>query len=524
MSRQKAIDSIIARIIAGEAEKAGMDRIKREECRRFGISSMVKNPEILTRFPPGKLTTEIRALLLKRPTRTLSGVTPVAVMIKPQGSCRHGCIYCPTSNLAAKSYSGFEPAALRSRQAGFDPRIQTSGRIAQYEGAGHPADKCEIIVMGGTFLEMDMAYKRSFIKGVYDGLNGTVSETLEQAIRKNETAPHRAIGLTLETRPDACVSHIDEMLSYGATRVELGVQHADDGIYRLIRRGHSVKDVKAATLSLKDAAFKVLYHIMPGLPGSSKRKDISFLKKLFSDQSFRPDMLKIYPTLVLDGTPLKEYAKQTGYEPYSTEEAADVISEYYRHIPKYVRVMRIQRDIPSQLIEKGVLKSNLRELVENLIREKGIAPQEIRCREAGLQGRRAPAATGFSMQRLEYRASGGKETFLSFENDVGLIAAFIRLRFPGNLESSRAGSGTGGAAGPDAALVRELHVYGCEIPISGRGGIQHSGFGASLLKEAEEIAREGGWGRMRIISGVGAREYYRKSGYVLRGAYMEKTL
>ncbi len=512
MSRQKAIDSIIRRILAGDADAHSLDWIKRAECKRFCIANMIKNPEILCRFPKDRLNPETRALLLKRPTRTLSGVTPVAVMIKPQGSCAHSCIYCPSTNLAAKSYSGFEPAALRSRQAGFDPYIQASGRVAQYEGAGHPADKCEVIVMGGTFLEMDRDYKRSFIKGVYDGLNGSVSTTMEEAISSNESAKHRAIGLTLETRPDVCAAHIPEMLSYGATRVELGVQHADDRIYKTIRRGHTVKDVVASTRALKDASFKVLYHIMPGLPGSSKKKDISFVRKLFSSAGFRPDMLKIYPTLVLEGTPLKEMADRGVFEPYSTEEAADVISEFYRNIPPYVRVMRIQRDIPSPLIAGGVKKSNLRELVERRIAEKGIAPKEIRFREAGLQGKRAPDPRGFAMRRIEYGASGGKETFLSFENKDDLIAAFIRLRFPGKKGE------------PDAALIRELHVYGCELPLNARGGIQHSGFGSSLLHEAESVARGEGWGRMRIISGVGAREYYRRFGYSLCGPYMEKKL
>ncbi|MFH0884717.1 MAG: radical SAM protein, partial [Candidatus Micrarchaeota archaeon] len=304
MSRQKAIDSIIRRILAGEAERHSLDWIKRAECKRYRIANMIKNPEILSRFPKERMNPEFKALLLKRPTRTLSGVTPIAVMVKPQGSCRHGCIYCPTSGLAAKSYSGFEPAALRSRQAGFDPLLQTSGRVAQLESAGHPADKCEIIIMGGTFLEMDQEYKRSFIKGVYDGLNGSVSRTMEDAIHANESAKHRAIGLTLETRPDACANHIQEMLSYGATRVELGVQHADDRIYKIIRRGHTVKDVVASTCALKNASFKVLYHIMPGLPGSSPEKDVSFVRDLFSQERFCPDMLKIYPCLVIQGTVL----------------------------------------------------------------------------------------------------------------------------------------------------------------------------------------------------------------------------
>ncbi|MFH0885460.1 MAG: tRNA uridine(34) 5-carboxymethylaminomethyl modification radical SAM/GNAT enzyme Elp3, partial [Candidatus Micrarchaeota archaeon] len=269
-----------------------------------------------------------------------------------------------------------------------------------------------------------------------------------------------------------------------------------------------------------------LYHIMPGLPGSSKRKDVSFVRKLFSSSSYRPDMLKIYPTLVLDGTPLKEMADNGQYEPYSTEEAADVISEFYRHIPSYVRVMRIQRDIPSPLIARGVKKSNLREHVEKRIADKGIIPKEIRWREAGLQGKKVPEPSAFSMRRLNYAASGGKERFLSYEDDEGLIAAFIRLRYPGKskVHEDCSGSLHEPEAGSDAALIRELHVYGCELPLNARGGIQHSGFGSSLLLEAETLARNDSWERMRIISGVGAREYYRRFGYSLHGPYMEKML
>ncbi|MEW6035675.1 MAG: tRNA uridine(34) 5-carboxymethylaminomethyl modification radical SAM/GNAT enzyme Elp3 [Candidatus Micrarchaeota archaeon] len=505
MSRREAIDSAVRRLIAGERN---LDRIKRDECRHYRIGSMLKNPELIEAFPPGTLTRELHELLLKKPSRTLSGVTPVAVMIRPQNSCRWGCAYCPFTGLAAKSYTGFEPAALRGRQYGFDPSLQASSRVRQFEGGGHPADKCEVIVMGGTFLETEPAYKRDFIKGIYDGLNGFRSASLGEAIAANERAPtHRAVGLTIETRPDVCVGHIGEMLSYGATRVELGVQHPDDEIYRLINRGHLVKDVVESTRALKDAAFKVLYHIMPGLPGSGKEKDVSSVRRIFEDGRFRPDMLKIYPTLVMKGTALHSMMERGEYSPYSAEEAADVISEFYRHIPGYVRVMRIQRDIPAGRIESGVKKSNLRELVDAKIKEKGIRPMEIRSREIGLRG---GAKGGLEMRTLEYGASGGKELFLSFEDEEDLIAGFLRLRLPG-------------VAGT-RAFVRELHVYGSEVPLDGEGKVQHRGLGTRLLAEAERLAGEEGMKELAIISGVGVREYYRKRGYSLKGPYMCRGL
>jgi elongator complex protein 3 len=513
MSRKEAIESIIGCILAGERD---LDQVKRKACRRFKIS-MIKNPEILENFPAAGLTQEIRDLLLKKPTKTLSGVTPVAVMIKPQDSCRWGCVFCPFTGLAAKSYTGFEPAALRGRQFGFDSYLQASSRVKQFEGGGHPTDKCEVIVMGGTFLEMEEKYKYNFIKGIYDGLNGFRSPTLAEAISNNEKSKiHRVIGLTIETRPDVC--GIDEILSYGATRVELGVQHADDGIYRAVKRGHTVRHVIDSTKALKDSAFKVLYHVMPGLPGAGREKDIGSVKKLFEDENFKPDMLKIYPTLVVGGTILKQWADSGKYAPYTSEEAADIISEFYRHIPKYVRVMRIQRDIPANRIEKGVKKSNLRELVEEKIREKGIVPREIRYREIGLSGKlnKKTNIADFRLERFDYEASGGKEVFLSFDNADGFIAGFIRLRFPS--------SGIRPEITNEAALIRELHVYGSEIPIEAEGRVQHKGLGSSLLREAEGIARDAGRQKMVIISGVGVREYYRKFGYGLEGPYMAKKL
>lgn len=507
MNRERAVDFIIEKLLQGQTN---LDRIKREAGERFGLSRMITKPEILEKFPKARLTPQILALLVKKPSKTLSGVTPVAIMIKPEESCRFRCVYCPFTGLAAKSYTGFEPAAMRARDNDFDPYLQASGRVAQYEGGGHSTDKCEVIIMGGTFLGMDDEYKQSFIKGVYEGLNGKESESLEQAKEINESSPHRVIGLTIETRPDMCVPYIGEMLSFGATRVELGVQHADDEIYKLINRGHTVNDVTNATRALKDAAFKVLYHIMPGLPGSSRARDISFMRRLFDNSDFRPDMLKIYPTLVMEGTILHDWLESGKYSPYTTEESADVISEFFRYIPKYVRVMRVQRDIPAQKIGQGVKKSNLRELVDKKIREKGIRPMEIRSREV-----KNSDFTDFEIKKLEYGASGGKEHFISYESD-DLIAGFIRLRLPGKIQRPEIDKTT--------ALIRELHVYGSSTPLSEKGKVQHTGIGASLLKEAEGTAKDRGKDNMIIISGVGVREYYSKYGYSRKGPYMWKSL
>jgi elongator complex protein 3 len=514
MDRKKAIKEIVRELLKGAQD---IDKVKRTAARKYKIADMIRNSEILENIPKGRLTKRLETGLRKKPTRTLSGITSIAVMIKPDGSCTRSCVYCPYTGKAAKSYTGEEPAALRARQFDFDPYKQVKNRINQLDEMGHPTQKCELILMGGTFLEMGKGYKRSFVKGIYDALNGRRRKTLSSAIRKNETAKHRAIGLTIETRPDVCSQeHINEILSYGATRVELGVQHPSDSVYSIIRRGHRIKDVVNATRFLKDSSFKVLYHIMPGLPGSDKRKDISMIKKIFSDQRFRPDMLKLYPTLVIPGTELARMVEKKRFNPYSSEKAADVIAEFHRYIPPYVRVMRIQRDIPAGLISKGVKKSNLRQLVEQKMEEKRIQSREIRGREIGLQ-RKEIDLSGFELKTLCYKASNGVEHFLSFENDDGLIAGFLRLRMPGKSHRKEISEKT--------ALVRELHVYGREARIKKRGDIQHKGIGSQLLTEAERIAKEEfDKKRMIVISGIGVREYYFTHNYRRLGPYVAKKL
>jgi elongator complex protein 3 len=491
-----------------------LESIKLESALKFNLGCFLRNSEIFAALPKNS-SEELRKLLQKRPSRTASGVTPVALMIRPEGSCKYSCIYCPFTGKAAKSYTGEEPAALRARQYKFDARAQVEGRLKHFQEIGHPVDKCEAILMGGTFLNMPPQYKNAFVKKMYEGFNGKPSKTLESAKKLNERASSRVIGLTIETRPDVCgKKQICEMLTYGATRVELGVQHPDDKIYKSIHRGHTVKDVETATSLLKDSAFKVCYHLMPGLPGSSPKKDIEMLKKVFQDPRFKPDMLKIYPTLVLENTELHKLVKKGEYTPYSAEKAAEVISEFYRHIPKWVRVMRIQRDIPRNLIFAGVEKSNLRELVDAEICKKGIISKEIRGRE--IWGRDFPQEEA-EPSREDYEASGGEEAFLSYEWKNKLIG-FIRLRIPSSPFLKEIGENT--------ALVRELHIYGSEAPIgSGKKEAQHRLFGSLLLKEAERIAKEEfGKKEMVIISGVGAREYYYKKGYSPKGPFVSKKL
>ncbi|VVC01836.1 Uncharacterised protein [uncultured archaeon] len=512
-AKRKAVSHMIKRILEGETD---LDKLKREAGRKFRLSQSLKNTAILKDFPRGKLTIEIVSLLKRKPMRTLSGVAPIAVMIKPEGSCRWSCIYCPYTGKAPKSYTGSEPAAMRAIDNDFNAARQVKSRIAQFELNGHNTSKCDVIIMGGTFLAMPPAYRNRFIKGIYGALNGKSSKTLEAAKKLNESAKHRMVGLTFETRPDVCgIKEINEMLDAGGTKVELGVQHPSDEIYGKICRGHSVSHVVDATGLLKDSAFKVAYHLMPGLPGSSPQKDIAMFRRIFSSPDFRPDMLKIYPTLVIPGTRLHKLMEKGEYQPYSTETAAEVIAKAYEHIPKYARVMRIQRDIPANLIAGGVKKSNLREIVERKTESMGIKINEIRHREAGL-GKKPVSEP--RMQRLDYGASGGDEVFLSIEDRKNkALAAFLRLRIPGkSLRAEITGK---------TALVRELHVYGEETQLGEKGSVQHRGFGSALLAEAEKIASEEfGKSKITVISAVGVRPYYYPKGYAPDGPYVSKRI
>ncbi len=511
---RKAILYCIEKLIEGERD---LEKIKKEASSKFN-TRVIKTSEIYANFPKEKLNEEIKKLLFRKPVRTISGVSPIAVMIKPQQSCKWGCIYCPFTGKAAKSYTGEEPSALRARRVGFDPYLQVKSRLYHYSIQGHPSDKIELIVMGGTFLAMEKSYRRYFIKNLYDALNDKKSRNIAHAKKINERAKHRVVGLTLETRPDVCGrEEINEALYYGATRMELGVQNPDDEIYEATKRGHSVKDVINATTLLKDSAFKICYHLMPGLPLSNPKKDVEMFKKIFEDPSFKPDMLKIYPTLVVKPSILYTMYERGEYTPYDVEEAAEVIAKAYSYIPEYVRVMRVQRDIPTKMISDGVQKSNLRQIVERKIEEMGIEIKEIRYREAGIR-KKEFSWSKVRINRIDYEASGSKEIFLSCEDAEKTIYGFIRLRIAGkNAFRKEIREGT--------ALIRELHVYGSEAPLKERGRVQHRGIGSKLLREAEELAKhEFGSEEMIIIAGVGVREFYYKHGYKPKGPYVYKKL
>jgi elongator complex protein 3 len=457
---------------------------------------------------------------MKKLARTISGVTPVAAMTRPI-KCPGQCLYCPTFANTPRSYTPESPAVFRARQCDYDPRQQVEMRLRVLEEMGHPTDKVELIIMGGTFLAQPLDYQYEFIKGCYDALNGRESATLEEAKRLNETARHRGTGLCIETRPDWCgQGEIERMLEFGTTRVELGVQTLSDDIYRLVRRGHSVADVIHATSRLKEHGFKVYYHWMPGLPGSSPEQDLALSRKLFDDASFRPDGLKLYPTRVVEGTELEKWYQEGRYIPYDFDTMVDLLVAIKAIVPKYVRISRVLRDIPPQFIMGGP-RDSLRGLLRERLQAQGLGCRCIRCREYGHRARDGWEIGEPHLVRFDYQASGGREVFLSFEDERETLFGLLRLRIqdrPG-LEQEPGG---------DLAIIRELHTFGPEVPLAGQrlDAAQHKGIGRALLREAERIAAdEFQAGQILVLSGVGAREYYRtESGYQAQGEYMVKAL
>ena len=459
---------------------------------------------------------------MKKLARTISGVTPVAAMTRPM-KCPGQCLYCPTFANTPRSYTPESPAVFRAKRYDYNPRQQVEVRLRVLAEMGHPTDKVELIIMGGTFLAQPLDYQYEFIKGCYDALNEQVSATLPEAKHLNETARHRCTGLCIETRPDWCrQEEVERMLEFGATRVELGVQTLDDDIYRLVRRGHQVEDVVRATMLLKEHGFKVYYHWMPGLPGSTPETDLGLSQKLFDDDRFRPDGLKLYPTMVVEGTELEKWYQEGRFTPYDFDTMVNLLVKIKSIVPKYVRISRVLRDIPPQFITGGP-RASLRGLLKERLQEVGRECKCIRCREYGHRARDGWEIGEPHLERLDYEASGGREVFLSYEDEMETLYGLLRLRF-----QEKPVKVFGQELEGNLAIIRELHIFGPEVPLSEQRSeaAQHKGIGRELLREAERIAEEEFQARqVLVLSGVGAREYYRtESGYRSLGEYMVKEL
>ncbi len=465
----------------------------------------------------GELTPDPRLeqALSRKPTRTISGVAPVSVLTPPH-PCRGRCLYCPTVPNAPKSYLPDEPGVQRAIRFGYDPFAQTAGRLQALENIGHPTDKVELLILGGTWSDYSPDYQEWFVRRCLDAMNGEESPTLVEAQTRNETAPHRNVGLVVETRPD-CITpdEVRRLRALGVTKVQLGVQSLNDEILALNRRGHTVAETRAAVRRLRLAGFKILLHWMPDLYGATPERDLEDFRRLWEDPALRPDELKIYPCLLLEETDLYDLWREGKYRPYDEETLVRLLVACKALIPPYVRLNRLMRDIPAPNIVAGVTRSNLREVVRAEMMRQGLRCRCIRCRE--VRGRPVDPSS-LALTVTSYETDATVEHFLAGETPDGHLAGFLRLSFPRvepELEELRG-----------SAVVRELHVYGPALELGRRrdGRAQHTGLGTRLLERAADMAREAGYRRLAVIAAVGTRPYYRARGFRLEGTYMVRSL
>jgi elongator complex protein 3 len=498
-----------------------IDKIKRQAALEYK-SKIPQNINLLQAYHKlvaankTKKSLALEQLLKTRKVRTLSGIAAITVITKPY-ICPGECLYCPNEKDMPKSYLANEPACMRAVLTKFDPCRQVDARLKSLKMTGHVTEKIELIVLGGTWSAYPEIYQNWFIKRCFDACNGYTLKSLKSAQKRNETAKNRVIGLTLETRPDfITLKETKHLRELGCTRVELGVQSIFDDILKKNRRGHNAKAVIKATKLLKDAGFKITYHMMPNLPGSNLKKDEKMFEELFSTGDFQPDQLKIYPCAVLKTAPLYKLWKAGKYKPYSKKQLIDLLIKIKEKIPPHVRIVRMIRDIPKQSIVAGNKVSNLREVIGREMKKRNIKCRCIRCREirnSKLEIRNS------KLLRRDYNASDGKEIFLSFEDTKNdKILAFLRLRIPSQWTLPEI---------KDCAIIRELHTYGQTLALSQKtkNAQQHKSLGRKLMNEAERIIRtETDYKKVAVIAGIGVREYYKKLGYKLKGTYMIKDL
>lgn len=503
--------------IARPTTREELDKLKRSLAKKYGVT-VISNRTLLGAYrqflgkDAGPEADAFVRLLQRRSIRTMSGVAPITVLTKPY-PCPGRCVYCPTERNMPKSYIASEPAAARALANNFDPYTQVTGRIRQLEANGHVADKIELIVLGGTWSFYEKDYREWFIKRCFEAANGVESMTLGEAQKVNETAVHRVIGVTLETRPDYVnEEELWHMRLLGCTHVQIGVQSLDQAVLDLIKRDDTVKGMVHATALLKKFGFKFTYHIMPGLPGSTPEKDIETVEMLFGDDRFQPDMLKIYPTVVVKSSLLYHWWKAGKYKPYDDETLHKLLINIKKRIPPYVRINRLIRDIPGNDIIDGNLVTNLRQKLQ----QQGVSCQCIRCREA--RGKKVTLDEVEIVDRT-YASSGGTEHFISFESpDRETLYSFVRLYLPSSDKDAQ-------IFPEKTAFVRELHTYGELMPVgTKKKAVQHIGFGKRLMRRAEEVAQKAGYKKLAVISGIGVREYYRKIGYTDENTYMVKKL
>ena len=465
----------------------------------------------------------------KKPVRTASGVAVIAFMCKPH-RCPHvekngfPCSYCPGGpdsdfDYSSQSYTGYEPTSMRAIRSRYDPFSQVRGRIIQLQSIGHSAIKLELILMGGTFLYLEEEYRDQFIIGMYAGVTGHVAHSVQEAVAYAECSSARAVALTIETRPDYCFApHIDSMLTYGTTRVEIGLQSVWEDVLKYVGRGHGGDEVARSFRDCRRSGLKVVAHMMPDLPLTDFERDVDGYIELFEDPKWRPDGLKLYPTLVMRGTKLYDQWANKEYVPLNPDEIITLIAEILRVVPPWVRIFRVQRDVPMTLVSAGVENGNLRTLAMERLIKRGGKCRDVRAREVGVtEIREKVRPNKIELIRRDFSADDGWETVLSYEDvEKDILIGLVRIRAPCETFRNEL---------IDSSIVRELHVYGQVVPIEQNdlSRYQHKGYGAQLMAEAERISKEEHCAkRLSVISGIGVRDYYRKLGYYLDGVYMVK--
>jgi elongator complex protein 3 len=451
-----------------------------------------------------------------KPIRTLSGVTTVTVLTKPY-PCPGQCIFCPTDARMPKSYLPDEPGARRGLEHHYDPYGQVKSRLEALEAVGHPTDKVELLILGGSWCAYRRDYHEWYIRRCFDALNGVDTETLEQAQEHNESAASRNVGLVIETRPtDIKPTELAWLRKLGVTKVQMGAQSLDDRILELNQRGHSVADTHKAVALLRAGGFKIVLHWMPNLLGATPESDRQDFAHLWQDLC--PDEIKIYPTQLLANAELHEYWQRGEYTPYNTEELIELIADIKPTIPRYCRVNRVVRDIPSENVVAGNKRTSLRLDVQQELTRRGTPCQCIRCREVRQQN---VEAEGLRMEELVYTAGGAEEHFLSYVTPGDQLAGFLRLSLPGVRSPD---TGLDDLRG--AAIVREVHVFGQSLPVGEEqeGAAQHAGLGTELLHKAEMIATQQGFECLVVISAIGTRQYYLERGFERGELYLVKKL
>lgn len=533
-----------------------LETLRKETAKRLHLDRVPKNIEL------GLLDSKLK--IKTKPTRTISGVAPVAIMTRPE-KCKHGaCVFCPGGPNSffgdvPMSYTGNEPASMRAIRNKYDAYLQVFNRLEHYILLNQVPEKVELIIMGGTFPSYPIEYQDKFITEALKAMNDfsklffkdneldinkfreffefnldfkskerqenihkkllelKKSSTLEKEQLRNETSKIRCVAMVVETKPDWCFEpHINQMLKLGVTRVEIGIQTLNDKILKKVNRGHTLEDSKRAIQLVKDSGLKIVAHIMPGLPDSTKEEDINNFKELFKNQDYKPDGLKIYPCMVMPGTPLHILYKHNKFKPLNTEEAGEIVKEGKKFFPTWTRVYRIQRDIPTKVTIDGVNITNFRQYVHQLMEKENLKCNCIRCREPK---NKEISWKDVKLNRVDYESSNGKEVFLSYEdtkNDI--LLGFLRLRIPFKPFKKEITK--------NSSIIREIHIYGQATPLGKKGDVQHKGLGSSLIKEAEGIAKDE-WNckKILVISGIGVKQYFSsKFNYKKDGVYVSKNL